>query len=125
MSEPRLRFYNHDGDGYWQQCRYCDAYVRLRLDGEPTGNTIQHTRPCPVEELEQCETPNVSLTVANDFLGIGQLLDATRNGQELSSRRYSEIRQAIGRYFGDKDLVMFDHDGLIRWIDEQTPRSER
>jgi hypothetical protein len=65
--------------------------------------------------------PGLALTLQNDFLAIGRLIQDGRADFERIAEWSHRLIQALSRYFHDDKLIMFDREGLIKFIDNQPP----
>lgn len=56
-----VQHYYGDSDGFWKQCKYCSAYVQLKIKGKDLDATIKHTDLCPVGALENVQAALLAL----------------------------------------------------------------
>jgi hypothetical protein len=61
----------------------------------------------------------LALTLQNDFLAIGRLIEDNRNDFDQLASYLNRLIAALSRYFHDDKLIMFDREGLIRFINER------
>lgn len=111
--------YGGDKNGHWKQCRYCFGYVQLQIDGQPTGNVMQHGNGCPVARLEALQAKYKALEQAAQ-IEHAQLAACARERDEVQVR--TRIANIIWSKFteigGGKCYITSNLDDLAQEIVE-------
>jgi hypothetical protein len=110
-----------DGDHVWRKCRTCLA--RWEFENPEVRALIRELAATSRADTEgdrhQEPQDGLALTLQNDFLAIGRLIQDGRADFERIADWAHRLIQALGRYFHDDKLIMFDREGLIRFINER------